>query len=178
MIGQKATVALESGSSVAIGAGENHIGSIGGNSVVAEVTLTLDTSIYASGDVLADTQEIASAIRINAGTGVIHSLIILDKDDQGQPLDVVFLKTNVSLGSENSPVSITDANADEILGIVEVVAGDYVDLVNSQLVTATDVGIVVVADSAATSLFVGVISRGAGTYTASGITLKIGILQD
>ncbi len=178
MIGQKATVALESGSSIAVGAGENHIGSIGGNSVVAEITLTLDTSIYASGDVLADTQEVASAIRVNAGTGVIHSLIILDKDDQGQAMDVVFLKTNVSLGSENSPVSITDANADEILGIVEVAAGDYVDLVNSQLVTVTDVGVVVVADTGATSLWVGVISRGTGTYTASGITLKIGILQD
>lgn len=171
MIGSKST-------QVALAAGEGHIGSIGGNSVVAEVTLTLDTSIYASGDVLADTQEIANAIRVNAGTGVIHSLIILDKDDQAQALDVVFFKTNVSLGSENSPVSITDANADEILGIVEVLAGDYVDLVNSQLVTVTDVGIVVVADAAATSLWVGVISRGTGTYTASGITMKIGILQD
>lgn len=161
-----------------IASGEDHIGQVGANSVVSEVTLTLDTNIYASGDVLADTQEIASAIRVNAGTGVIHSLIILDKDDQGQAMDVVFFKTNVSLGTENSPVSISDANADEILGIVEVVAGDYVDLVNSQLVTVTDVGIVVIADAAATSLFVGVISRGTGTYTASGITLKIGILQD
>lgn len=180
MIGSRSTlVALESGSSVALDAGENHIGQIGANSVVKEITLTLDTGgAYASGDVLADTQEITTAMRVNAGTGVLHSLIILDKDDQAQAMDVVFFKTNVSLGTENSAVSISDADADEILGIVEVVAGDYVDLVNSQLVTVTDVGIVVVADSAATSLWVGVISRGTGTYTASGITIKIGILQD
>jgi hypothetical protein len=37
---------------------------------------------------------------------------------------------------------------------------------------------VVEAGSGSTSLYVAAISRGTGTYTASGITLKIGILQD
>jgi len=160
------------------GASEVHLGEIGGNSVVKEVTLSLSTDAYADADVLADTQEISDAVRVNAGTGVILSLVVLDKDDQGVALDVVFLRTNVSLGTENDAVTVTDANADEILGIVEVAASDYVDLANSQLASMTGLYIVVDAAAAATSLYVAAISRGTGTYTASGITLKIGLLRD
>ena len=159
-----------------VAAGETHLGEVGAATLVKEITFTLDTNAYADGDVLAATQEIASAVRVNAGTGIIQSVIILDKDDQGENLDVVFLKTNVSIGTENAAVSITDANADEIQGIVEV--DSYVDLVGSQLSTNPNLGIGVQADSAATSLFIALISRGTGTYTASGITAKITILQD
>ena len=159
------------------------MGEVGGKTYVHEVTLSLDTNIYATGEVLADTQEIANAVRVNAGTGIVQSVIVLDKDDQAGALDIVFLKTNVSLGTENSAVSITDANADEIQGIVKVGAADYVDLVNSQLATKlpgdpNGAGFGVQADTGATSLFVGAISRDAKTYTASGITLKITILAD
>jgi len=144
---------------------------------IKEVTLTLNAGVaYATGDVLANTQEIADAMKEDGGIAVIHSIALLDKDDQGQALDLVFLKTNVSLGVENSAVSITDLNADEILGIIEIAATDYVDLVNSQHVTKEGLGIVVESASDSKSLFVGVISRGNGTYSASGITLKIGLL--
>lgn len=161
---------------LSIAAGETHLGEVGCSTVVKEITFTLDTAAHADGDVLAATQEIAGAVRVNAGTGIIQSVVILDKDDQGEALDVVLLKTNVALGTENAAVSITDADADEIQGIVEV--SSYVDLVGSQLATMTNLGIGVQADSGATSLFVGLISRGTGTYTASGITAKITILRD
>lgn len=159
-------------------AGENHLGSVGGNSVVVDLTLSLDTSAYADGDVLAEVQELASALRVAGGSGIIHSLTVVDKDDQAQAMDVVFFdNTSASLGTENSAVSISDDDADGILGIVEVLSGDYVDLVNSQVVSKTGLNIVVEVASG-TSLGIGVISRGTGTYTASGIVLRVGILQD
>lgn len=176
--GVRVPTLVDANGNVLLGAAENHIGEVGANSVVKEVTLTLDTAAYAAGDVLADTQEITTAMRVNGGTGVWQSLVVLDKDDQGQALDVVLLRTNVSIGTENAAVSITDANADEILGIVEVTAGNYVDLVNSQQVTKSNLGIVVDAAAGSTSLFVAAISRGTGTYTASGINLKLGFLRD
>lgn len=164
--------------SVVLDAAENHIGEVGGNSVVSEVTLSLDTVQYASGEVLAATQIITACMRVNGGTGVIHSVVLLDKDDQAGALDLVFLRTNVGIGTENAAVSVADADADEILGIIEIAAADYVDLVNSQLVTKSNVGIVVDADAAADDLYVAAISRDTKTYTASGITLKIGFLRD
>ena len=155
-----------------------HIGAVGALSVVREVTLGLDVAQYASADVLADTQKIENALRIEEGSGIIQSLVVLDKDDQGAAFDVVFLKNNVSIGTENATILVTDDVADEILGVVEVAAADYVDLANSQVVTKTGVGLVVEAAEGSKDLYVAAISRGTGTYTGSGITLKIGILQD
>ncbi len=161
-----------------VAASENHIGAVGGHSVVKEVTLSLDTGgAYADGDVLAATQEVTSALRTTAGTGVIQSLVVLDKDDQGEALDVVFLKSNAAIGTENAGVSVSDANADEIIGVVEIGSTDWIDLANAQIACMANLSIVLNGPTG-TSIWVAAISRGTGTYTVSGITLKIGILQD
>lgn len=141
------------------------------------ITLSLDTSIYASGDVLADTQEIASCVPTVGGRAVVQSVVLNDKDDQGQALDLVFLKTNVSIGTENAAVSISDTNADQILGIVSVASGDWVDLGGCRVATKANIGLVAEAGPGSTSVFIAAISRGTGTYTASGITLSVGIKE-
>ena len=144
---------------------------VGGKTGYSEVTLTIDTNIYASGDVLSDTASVYNALDETEGTGIIHSITLLDKDDQAGALDLVFLRTNVSLGTKNAAINFTDTVADEILGVVEIVAGDYVDLINSQIVTKTNLGIGFQGDATSNnSIFVAAISRDTKTYTASGIT--------
>ena len=143
---------------------------------VIDLTLSLDTDPYADGDSLAEAQELALAVRASGSTGVIQSIVVIDQDDQGQALDIVISDSTITLGTENSAVSISDADAAKILGIVEVSTSDYVNLVNSQLATKTNLGIVIMPDSA--SLYISAISRGTGTYSASGIVLRFGILTD
>lgn len=163
---------------VALPAGENHLGAVGGNTGYVEVTMTLDTAIYATGDVLTDTVSLTDILRTVGGTGIIQSIHLLDEDAQGQAIDVVFFRTNVSLGTKNSPVSISDANAREILGVVNIATSDYVNLVNSYSVTKTNLGIGVKGDGL-DDLFMSMICRsGTPTYTASGITVKVVVLQD
>jgi hypothetical protein len=146
-------------------------------STVIDLTLSLDTGgAYADGDVLAAAQELASAVRATGGTGVIQSIVVIDQDDQGYGLDIVISDATITLGTENAAVSISDADAAKILGIVSVVPGDYVDLVGSQLATMDNLGIVIKPDT--TSLYISAISRGTGTHTASGIVLRFGIVQD
>jgi len=151
---------------------------IGTSSIVKEVTLTLDTNAYADGDVLAATQEITTAMRVNGGTGVLQSLVVLDKDDQGGALDILILRTTGSIGTENAAAGPTDAVADEILATVQITSTDYVDLANSQVAVKANLGILVDAAAASQSLFVAAISRDTKTYTAAGITLKLGFLRD
>jgi hypothetical protein len=151
---------------------------VGTSSIVKEVTLSLDTNAYADGDVLAATQEITSAMRVNGGTGVLQSLVLLDKDDQGGALDVLLMRTTGSIGTENAAAGPTDAVADEILAVVEIAGGDYVDLANSQIAVKDNLGVIVDAASDSQSLFVAAISRDTKTYSAAGITLKLGFLRD
>jgi len=153
-------------------------GAIGVKATLIDVTMALDTNVYADGDVLTATAEIPNAVLNNGGAGIIHSLALLDKDDQAGALDIVFMRTNKSLGTVNDPVSISAADAAEILGIVSITAAEYKDLVNSQFVSVGIVGLVFEAGAGSTSFFVSMISRDAKTYTAAGLILKLGIAQD
>ena len=164
------------GSSTHVGATANGLQVVTASTVI-DLTLSLDTSVYADGDVLAAAQELTNAVRASGGTGILQSIVIVDKDDQGQALDIVISDATIALGTENAPVSISDADAAKILGIVEVAASDYVDLVNSKLATLSNLGIEIQPNTGA-SLYISAISRGTGTYTASGIVLRIGIIQD
>jgi hypothetical protein len=150
---------------------------VGKGSGVLDLTLSLDTAAYASGDVLAATQELATAVPSNGGHALLHSVVVTDKDDQGQAMDIVFMRTNVSLGTENAAVSIADNDADEILGIVPVSAADFVDLGGVRVATIPGIGLTLEAGASSTSIYVGAISRGAGTYTASGVTVRVGLAQ-
>lgn len=150
---------------------------VGGHSVVKDLTLSLDTSAYADGDVLAATQELASAIRLAGGSGVVQSLVVVDKDDQGQAMDVYLLDSNVSIGTENAAVSVADADAAKILGKIAVGSGDYYDMGGVRVASLANLSVIVEVASG-TSLYVAVVSRGTGTYTASGVVLRFGILQD
>ncbi len=144
---------------------------------VHDLTLSLDTSAYADGDVLADRQVLSEVVAVNGGAGMIQSVHILDEDDQGVAMDIVFLDSDVTIGTENAAVSVSDANATKIVGIVEVATGDYVDLVGSQLAYKDDLNIPFKCTAGANDLYVAAITRGGTpTYTASGIKLKIGIL--
>lgn len=149
-----------------------------GDTVIVKVTCSLDTSLYTDGDVLAATQEIASAMRENAAHGILQSITLLDKDHQGMALEVVMLKTNVSLGTENSAVSITDTDAEEILGIIPISSGDYIDLVGSHHATKKGLGIGVVSGAGSTSLYFGLITRDGPTHTASGVVVQFCFFRD
>lgn len=159
-------------------ASEVHVGEIGGNTAQVSITFTLDTSAYASGDVLAIPTVLTGALRKTDGTGILQSITLNDKDDQGQPLYVVVLDANVSLGTINAAVSITDANSDSILAIIPVESSDWIDLGGCRVAHIRNLGIPVKAVSGASTLFVGLITRGTPTHTASGITGRFGILRD
>lgn len=141
-------------------------------------TPVLDTDPYAANDVLFVPIEIEDFFKVEGGTRTIHSIVVLDGDDQGQDFDLLFLDATGTVGTINSAVSISDADAAKILGYVSLVAeDDATDLVNSHLYTKAAVGLEVKAGAASTSLFVaGVLRSGTPTFTASGMRIKIGCL--
>jgi hypothetical protein len=164
---------------VKAGASEAHIGQTGGTTVTVDVTLSLDTNIYASGDVLADTQQVDAAMRITNGTGVMQSIVIVDQDDQKAAFTIYFLNSNVAMGTENSAPGITDANALFILGRIKVAVADYDDLGGVSVAMPAFQPFTLKAVSATDDIYVAVVNgTGTPTYTAAGVKLRLGILQD
>ncbi len=142
---------------------------------VVTVVLSMAAAANHANDVLADTQEIANAVGASGRTGILHSILVQDDDDNGGAIDIVILDENTSIGTENAAVSMADNN--NILGTVSVISADFVDMINSQHATMTNLGIIVKAKSG-TSLYVAVVMRDAGTVTASGMSLRFGFLLD
>jgi hypothetical protein len=162
---------------VSLKAGENHVGEVGMADDSITITCSLDTSAYADGDVLFATQEIANAVRSNGDTCILQSIHVVDIDDQGVDFDLVFFNANTSLGTENSAPDIDDTEVLTTLAVYQF-TNDYVDLGANQVRTDTGIGLVLEAGAATTSLYVAGITRGAPTYTASGLQITFGFLRN
>ena len=161
---------------LSIAAGENHLGDVGMPDTSITITCSLDTSAYADGDVIFDTQEIANAVRNNGESCILQSVHVVDIDDQGIELDLVLFNAATSLGTENSAPDVDDTEVLTTLGIVNV--ADYIDLGANQIATVDGIGLALKAGAATTSLYVAGITRGAPTYSASGLTIVFGFLRN
>lgn len=152
------------------------------NTEVIEVILTCDTSVYAPGDVVADTQVILDAFRGNNSGGRLVSLEVVDEDDQKANLDIYFLTANVSMGTENAAPSITDANARQVQGKIAIAVADYNDLGGVSVAQAASTQFPRALESIANTndLAVAVVAGATTTptFTATGLKLRLGIEQD
>lgn len=142
---------------------------------VIDVTLVADTNAYADGDVLAIPQEIVNSVA-EAGTARrLTSIVVIDGDDQGTAIDLIFFDASASLGTINTAIDISDADAAKIVGIVAIAAGDFKDLINNKVAVKTGIDLIMKAASTSASLWVGAVVRsGTPTYSAGGIKLKLG----
>jgi len=146
--------------------------------VIKTVTLSLDTAQYGSGDLLAAPQEIADACPGGRGA-ILHSLVVLDKDDQGGSLEFLFTSSSVSFGTENAAFAISQASAGAIQARVPVASGDFTDYGSFRYAqygpTATGMGGML--KSTGSSLWLGAISRDTKTHSASGIIVQVGLVR-
>lgn len=144
---------------------------------VLDVTLSLDTAIYADGDVLADFQAVTGFVRLVGGKALIQSITVLDKDDQGVAFDILTSQTGATLGAENAAPAITDANAATVQRLCRIETTDYIDLGGCRIATKTGIGLMVEAASDSTGIYIGAITRGGTpTYTAAGLVLRLGLI--
>lgn len=150
-----------------------------GDADVATVTFTLDTSAYASGDLIADTQAISTTLFDQKGGCVIlDSITLLDEDDQGVALHFVFSTASTSMGTENGAPNISDANARNIVGKASLAATDYVDIGGAKVASKGALGLVLKAAAGAQALYVSIVNdTGTPTYTATGLQAMFGFRQ-
>jgi hypothetical protein len=151
-----------------------------GKTILKSITLSTDTSAYASGDLIADTQQVDAALRVADGKGILQSISIIDEDAQGVALYIIIMKTSTSLGTENSAPNITDANLTAgFLGIISVATTDYVTVSGTKVATIRNIGLPIQAVSGTDDIYIAVLNgTGTPTYTASGLEMVLGIQQD
>lgn len=145
--------------------------------VQRDILPVLDTNAYGDGDVLFAPVEISD---ITPGARVpilLQSVFVVDESDQGAAFDLHFYRSRVTLGSLNGAPSITDADQRAYQGRVQIASGDYYDMGGSKVADLANIGKLLASDENSRSLWVAGISRGAGTYAASGLRLRLGFLR-
>ena len=143
-----------------------------------DVDPVCEAASNADGDVIFTFTEIPNAVAIDGGTCLLHSVSLLDDDDNGGKIDLIFQTDSTTLGTLGAAVSESDANAGDILGYVQL--DTYFDGINWQLSSKTNIGLVLKAASGTKSLYVAGVNRNgdAQTATAAGIHLRIGVIKD
>jgi hypothetical protein len=150
---------------------------------IAEVTPTLDTSAYATGDHMGTIHTLNSALSNVGTTSILVNLTITDTANQKAALEVHLFSASPTLtSSDNAAIRIADSEvAAYHLGYVSVAATDYVTLdatAGNAIAIKTGLNILLKNSAAGTSIYAVVVSRGSPTYAASSLTFKYGLLQD
>lgn len=143
--------------------------------IVVSVTPTLDTSQYAADELLFNPAEIATVGWHAGGQARLESILLLDEDDQGIAIDLLFLDASTSLGTFNTAFAASDTLARGIVGRVNIATGDYVDCGGFRVAQKSSLGMLMKCATASSSLWIAGITRGGTpTYTASGLKFKLG----
>jgi hypothetical protein len=162
----------------ALTAGENVIGLVGASDAVITVTPTLDTNAYAAGDLLFDSTAVAAAVRANAYTAILESITIIDKADQGAAFTLLFANAETDFGTLNAAPDPDDTEAATVIGWAPVAATDYVDLGGAKVACIRNIGLLLKAGAATTTIYIaGINGSGTPTYAASDLVLQIGLLR-
>ena len=148
---------------------------------VITLTPATTTAECVAGDVIFQADELTNMVSVPAGTCMVHSIGILDDDDNGQDIDIVFMDTTGLLDATSAGGTAIDAAdgviADAIIGVVQITS--YFDGIAWQYGYKTNIGLVLKAPSASKSIYVSAVNRGStATWTAAGLRLKIGVIKD
>ena len=147
-----------------------------------DVDLITITPTIDAHDVLFNPIQIPYATSQNGGRSILQSICLIDQTDTsvdaGVQIDLVFTQDDTVLGSLDAAVSGADTVLDGILGIVSIT--NYVDMINGQVATKNNIGLVLSAiSSSSSSVYVGGVIREAGTARAAdAIDIRLGIVKD
>lgn len=134
----------------------------------------ISAAIYADGDVLFVPKQLTDVARDTKGLATLRTLLVLDKADQKQAIDLLFFSRDPGdIGAANAPLAMSDAEAEFLLAHVRIAAGDYVSG-NANAYATKQLELLMGCEQAKTDLWVaGVVRSGTPTYgSVDNLTFK------
>ena len=140
------------------------------------VVPTLDTSAYAVDDVLFVAVELPDVGLKDTGV-LLENIFLLDEDDEGAEIDLLFLKSEVAIGDANAAYAFPGASTGELLATVKIATTDYVDHGSFRTAEKKELNLILRTPEDSENLWVAGVVRGSSTPTyaaADNITLNFG----
>jgi hypothetical protein len=138
--------------------------------------LTLDTAAYAIGDVYCDLLEIPNAVATSGGKGYLCDISMVDRDDRGPAITLVFFDRTVTMAAKNATWAVSDADmAAAYLFHWPIAAADWKDFGANRACCFSGLEKTIRANSG-TSIWMGafVDAVPSGVATVNGVNVTIG----
>lgn len=149
-----------------------------------DVTLTTVAAAIADNEVISQSIEIPYAVPVNGGSAIIQSIMLLDEDNEGPIVELLFSQVNTAItnaASEAIGNSVADLDATFRSFLGKATVSDWTNLIDAQMAVKTNVGLLVKAASDTRSIYVHCINRSGANYTPAATTdlkMRIGIVKD
>lgn len=176
---QRVTLATD----IALPAGENFLGTVGGKTTVVQSTVVMSVAgAYATGDYMGTTtspQSFAAAARVSGGTGIIKSLLISDKIvTTNVAMELWIIDRTFTAPTDNAAWDLSDANMLFVQAVIPIATTGWYASSAGQVYSDTTLGIPFKI-STGTDLFYALVARGTTpSFTSADLTVTLGILQD
>ena len=161
-------------------AGTNLIGSVAPPGTVhLTAAPTVTAGAYTAGQVVGGKISLATAARVNNGSGVIQNVLVTVSTALSAPFDVFFFDTNPtnSTFTDNAALALNAADLPYLCGVAH--CNDQVSGGTPQIFQAVNLAIPFKLGAAATTLYAVIVMRGGETLAStSAIGLSVIILQD
>ena len=142
-------------------------------------------STDADADLLFDSLEITNAVSVPGGSSILQSVSVFHKGDQNVVFDLLFFQVTQDLGAAGAALtwggSSETTNADNAILMGHVSISDWSDLVDVQIATKSNIGLVLKAASGTTSIYCAGGCRGVASgdhSVATNVDIRLGIIKD
>lgn len=152
----------------------------GGQTLTAQATPTIDTTIYAAGQVIGGKLTLPSLLGTGALGGIFQSFTVTDKAKQTAAMTLVLFSADPSSTTFTNHTALTVNAADvaKIIGQVSLLATDYQSVANLSIGSKPGIGMSFSVPSG-TTLYACLIANGTPTYgTASDLLLSVSVISD
>ena len=137
------------------------------------------TNACSDAEIIFANETLTDAVGVKGGSAIIQSIVLIDDDDHGGAVDLIFHSVSGIFGTEGAAISSTDVTLLRSIKAV-VTVSTYMDGVNWMIGHKENIGAIVSAESTSTDLYVTCINRSGGalTYSADGLYLIVNLVQD
>lgn len=148
---------------------------VGGYQTRISQTPTISTSAYAAKDAIGGLLTFANAVRSAGWTGHIQTAIIVDKDGELAPIDLVLFDQTFTAPTDNAVFDPTDAELANVIAVIPF--SNYAEFNDNAVCSRSGLGIAFKAEG--TSIFGALVSRSTPTWTGtSDLIVILEIVQD
>ena len=165
-----------------ITAGETHVGAVGGNSDIISPTVTVDTSAYSANDVIGGKLTLTNAMRVNGGTGLLQSLMLIDTSGTQKPaLEIIIFNADptASTITDQATISVHTDDVAKVIRKIDVAASDWTLIGGKYYADISPGTRLLKSASGSKNLYAAIVAVGTPTFAAStNFKVNFGILQD